>query len=77
MHGTSTGIDIFKVIEKSFLRYNLKWENLKCITTDDGKNMCGTKKGLIGQIFTYCENKCLKPMTLHCIIHQQVLCGNC
>jgi hypothetical protein len=48
MHGTMTSIDIFKVIEKSFL----EWENLKCITTDGGKNMCDTKKSLIGQIFT-------------------------
>ncbi|KAL4083148.1 hypothetical protein QTP88_028478 [Uroleucon formosanum] len=75
MHGTTTGIDIFKVIEKSFLEYNLKWENLKCITTDGGRNMCGTKKGLIGQIFTNCEKEGFKPMTLHCIIHQQALCG--
>ncbi|KAL4098878.1 hypothetical protein QTP88_023396 [Uroleucon formosanum] len=74
MHGTTTGIDIFKVIEKSFLEYNLKWENLKCITTDGGRNMCGTKKGLIGQIFTNCEKESFKPMTLHCIIHQQALC---
>jgi len=75
MHGTTTGIDIFKVIEKSFLEYNLKWENLKCITTDGGRNMCGTKKGLIGQIFTNCEKEGFQPMTLHCIIHQQALCG--
>lgn len=75
MHGTTTGIDIFKVIEKSFLEYNLKWENLKCITTDGGRNMCGIKKGLIGQIFTNCEKEGFKPMTLHCIIHQQALCG--
>ncbi|KAL4103366.1 hypothetical protein QTP88_018743 [Uroleucon formosanum] len=75
MHGTTTGIDIFKVIEKSFLEYNLKWENLKCITTDGGRNMCSTKKGLIGQIFTNCEKEDFKPMTLHCIIHQQALCG--
>ncbi|XP_025417996.1 general transcription factor II-I repeat domain-containing protein 2A-like [Sipha flava] len=40
-------------------------ENLKCITTDGGRNMCGTKKGVIGQIFTNCEKEGFKPMTLH------------
>ncbi|XP_060835347.1 general transcription factor II-I repeat domain-containing protein 2B-like [Rhopalosiphum padi] len=58
-----------------YSEYNLKWENLKCITTDGGRNMCGTKKGLIGQIFTNCEKEGFQPMTLHCIIHQQALCG--
>jgi len=53
----------------------LKWENLKCITTDGGKNMCGTKKGLIGQIFTSYKTAGLKPMTLQCIFYQQALCG--
>jgi len=33
MHGSTTSMDVFKVIENSFLQYNLKWENLKCITT--------------------------------------------
>lgn len=36
MHGTTTGIEIFKVIEKSILQYNLKLKNLKCITNDGG-----------------------------------------
>jgi hypothetical protein len=27
--------------------------------------MCGTKKGVIGQIFTNCEKEGFKPMTLH------------
>ncbi|KAL4127519.1 hypothetical protein QTP88_011686 [Uroleucon formosanum] len=77
-------IDTFKNISLSAntvtrriddIKYNLKWEILKCITTDGGRNMCGTKKGLIGQIFTNCEKEGFKPMTLHCIIHQQALCG--
>jgi nucleoside diphosphate kinase len=38
-------------------------------TTNGGRNMCGIKKGLIGQIFTSGEKEGFKPMTLHCIIH--------
>ena len=38
--------------------------------------MCGTQKELVGQIYKACkESKCTKPMVIHCIIHQQALCG--
>ncbi|XP_029647131.1 general transcription factor II-I repeat domain-containing protein 2-like [Octopus sinensis] len=76
MHGTTTGIDIFREVEKSVAEYNLEWKKLKCITTDGGRNMCGTKKGLVGQINKVIENSGgLKPLVLHCILHQQALCG--
>ncbi|CAI9716044.1 transcription factor II-I repeat domain-containing 2-like [Octopus vulgaris] len=76
MHGTTTGIDIFREVEKSVAEYNLEWKKLKCITTDGGRNMCGTKKGLVGQINKAIENSGgLKPLVLHCILHQQALCG--
>ncbi|KAH1171522.1 hypothetical protein KIL84_007140, partial [Mauremys mutica] len=51
------------------------WKQLKCITTDGDRNMCGSKKGLVGQIYKACESAgCPKPI-LHCILHQQALCG--
>jgi len=76
MHGTTTGIDIFREVEKSVAEYNLGWEKLKCITSDGGINMCGTKKGLVGQINKAVENSGgLKPLVTHCILHQQALCG--
>lgn len=37
MRGTIIGIDILK--ENLLFKFNLKWEILKCITTDDGKNI--------------------------------------
>ena len=44
--------------------------------TDGGKNMCGVGKGLVGQIYKACESMgCLLPMILHCIFHQQTVCG--
>ena len=38
--------------------------------------MSGTGKGLVVSIYTACENtRCTRPMVIHCIIHQHVLCG--
>ncbi|GFQ73470.1 general transcription factor II-I repeat domain-containing protein 2 [Trichonephila clavata] len=41
IHGTTTGGDIFKGVEMAINQKNLRWKNLKCITTDGGKNMSG------------------------------------
>jgi hypothetical protein len=76
MHGTTTGQEIFAEVEKSVAEYNLEWKQLKCITTDGGRNMCGTRTGLVGLINRAIENSGgLKPLAFHCIIHQQALCG--
>ena len=76
MHGTTTGLDIFTEVEKSVSEYNLDWKKLKCITTDGGRNMCGIRKGLVGQINQKIENSGgIKPLAFQCIIHQQALCG--
>ncbi|PNF36282.1 hypothetical protein B7P43_G06505 [Cryptotermes secundus] len=42
LHRTTTGEDIFKEVEM-LTKYNLKWNQLKCVTTDGGKNMSGTE----------------------------------
>jgi hypothetical protein len=56
----------------------LRWKNLKSITTDGGKNMCGKNKGVVALVSKAVENDVgSKPLVLHCIIHQQSLCGNC
>ena len=50
MYGTVNREDIFNELKKTFADYNLDWTNLSCLTVDGGKNMSGTKKGLIGQV---------------------------
>lgn len=35
------------------------------------KIMCGAKKDLAGQSYRACKNVWLKPMVIHCIIHQE------
>ncbi|UYV77791.1 EPM2AIP1 [Cordylochernes scorpioides] len=78
IHGTTTGTDIFKGVEMAINKKNLRWKNLKCITTDGGKNMSGKDKGVVALVSKAVENDGgSKPLVLHCIIHHQSLCGKC
>ncbi|GFR21235.1 proteinral transcription factor ii-i repeat domain-containing protein 2a [Trichonephila clavata] len=71
IHGTTTGRDIFKGVEMAINQKNLRWKNLKCITTDGGKNMSGKDKGVVALVSKAVENDGgSKPLVLHCIIHQ-------
>ena len=62
--------------KKTLQDYNLQWNQLRGVTVDGVKNMAGVRKGLVGQIRTQLEDLQI-PGTLfiHCIIHQQALCG--
>jgi len=76
MYDTVTGEYLMKEVQKTFAQYSLDWRLLKCLTIDGGRNMCGVKKGLVGQIKQLCTEKNIsEPMFLHCIIHQQALCA--
>ena len=48
MHSTTTGKDIFNEVSKTITEYNLEWKQVQCVTIDGGKNMSGTKRGLVG-----------------------------
>ena len=75
MHGTVTGEDLFNV-KKKHLTTITDMSLLHCLTIDGGRNMCGIKKGLVGRLKQLCtEIDISKPMFLHCITHQQVLCA--
>lgn len=41
---------------ETLIQYNQKWNLLWCVTTNDDNHMCGTEKGLVGQICKACEN---------------------
>ncbi|CAH0405955.1 unnamed protein product [Chilo suppressalis] len=45
IHDTTTGTDIFKGVETTINKKNLRWKNLKSITTDGGKN-----KGMVALV---------------------------
>lgn len=76
MESTVTGGDLFLKVKETVSNLGLDFKNLKCVTTDGGRNMCGTKTGLVGNICNAVTGAGAdKPMILHCIIHQQALCG--
>ncbi|KAJ8896783.1 hypothetical protein PR048_002128, partial [Dryococelus australis] len=77
LHGTTTGEDIFKEVQITLAeKYNLPHSRLKCVPTDGRKNMCGTNKNFIGRMNAERETSNVpKPLTLHCILHQEALCG--
>jgi hypothetical protein len=78
IHGTTTGEDVFKGVENAVQKNNLQWKNLKCITTEGGKNMCGKNKGVVALVSKTVENDSgSKPLMVYCIIHQQSLCAKC
>ena len=73
MYNTVTGEDLFDELKKIFDHYNLDWSHLHCLTIDGGRNMCGLKKGLVGQLKQSCaQNKISEPTLLHCIIHNKL-----
>jgi hypothetical protein len=66
IHDTTTGEDIFKQVENAVQENNLQWKNLKCITTDGGKNMCGKNKGVVALVSKAVENDGgSKPLIVH------------
>ncbi|CAH1107975.1 unnamed protein product [Psylliodes chrysocephalus] len=78
IHGTTTGEDILRELKMPLIKKNLRWKNLKSFTTDRGKNMCGKNKGVVALVSKAVENVGgSNPLVLHCIIHQQSLCGKC
>lgn len=50
--------------------------NIRGVIIDGGKNMLGVRKGLVEQTRNQMENlQTPGVLFIHCIIHQQVLCG--
>lgn len=50
LHGTTTKDSIFREVKKTLIQYSLKWNLLRYVPTDGGKNICGAgaEKGLMG-----------------------------
>jgi len=71
MHGTTTGVDIFRGVEQTLQKFNTDFSKCSAIVTDGAKAMIGSKTGFFGQL----RQRDLKIPLIHCIIHQEALCG--
>lgn len=67
----TTGLDIFRAVEQTLQKLNTDFSKCSAIVTDGAKAMTGSKTGFFGQI----KQRDLKFPLIHCIIHQEALCG--
>jgi len=71
LHNTTTGIDIFEAVNQTFQKFDIDFSKCSAIVTDGAKAMIGSKNGFFGQL----KQRSLKVPVIHCIIHQEALCG--
>lgn len=66
---------IFKEREKTPIQCEMKWNLLRCVRIDGGKNVW-SRKSYTGQIYKACQNVvCLKSMFILYVTPQQVFFG--
>ncbi|PVD36572.1 hypothetical protein C0Q70_03557 [Pomacea canaliculata] len=76
MHGNTTGEDLFKEVSAVIEGLALPWEKLVGVTTDGARSMVGCHSGLASRVIRkVVESNGTELLRLHCIIHQQNLCG--
>ena len=76
LKGTTRGEDIFVKVSQTMTDLELDWSKLVNITTDGAPSMTGATRGLVGHINREMDERGhTRPFTVHCLIHQQSLCG--
>ena len=76
MHGTTRGEDLFEKLLLAIRKFNLPFEKLGGIATDDAPAIVGSQKGLTALLkkeLTRCSLAADDLVVCHCIIHQQNL----
>ncbi|XP_067215683.1 protein FAM200A-like [Linepithema humile] len=71
LHNRTTGIDIFTAVNQTLQKFGIDFSKCSAIVTDGAKAMIGSKNGFFGQL----KQRNLKFPVIHCIIHQEALCG--
>ncbi|XP_067216876.1 protein FAM200A-like [Linepithema humile] len=74
LHNRTTGIDIFTAVNQTPpppQKFGIDFSKCSAIVTDGAKAMIGSKNGFFGQL----KQQNLKFPVIHCIIHQEALCG--
>ena len=75
MKDTTTGQDIFNVLEGVLEKFQLPWKYLTSIATDGAPAMKGANTGFMGRIQAKMNELGFCTIPIHCIIHQQSLCS--
>lgn len=70
LSGSTRGADIYAALESVISEYG-GFEKCSCIVTDGARAMTGSNVGLVGLL----KENGVDCITLHCIIHQEALCG--
>lgn len=71
LHKTTTGSDIFDAVNNTLKKFDTDFSKCSAIVTDGAKAMTGSKIGFFGQL----KQRGFKFPVIHCIIHQEALCG--
>ncbi|GBO45249.1 Zinc finger BED domain-containing protein 5 [Araneus ventricosus] len=66
---TSTGTEIFKLLDEFFVENSILWDNCVDVCTDGAKAMTGKMSGVIAKI----KGKAKGCSSVHCILHQHAL----
>lgn len=66
---TTTGLDIFELVNENVQTNNLIWDNCVSVCTDGAPAMQGPKKGFVAHVLA----KNPKIKSVHCMIHREVL----
>uniref|UniRef100_A0AAR2KU72 DUF4371 domain-containing protein n=1 Tax=Pygocentrus nattereri TaxID=42514 RepID=A0AAR2KU72_PYGNA len=73
--GTTTEEDIYEKVCQTVADLGLDWAKLTSVTTDGAPSMVGSARGVIVRINReMSERRHPRPITIHCLIHQQALC---
>ena len=71
LYNTTKGIDIFEAVNQTLQKLDIDFSKCSAIVTDGAKAMVGSKNGFFGLI----KQRGLNFPVIHCIIHQEALCG--
>lgn len=77
MHGHTTSLDIYEKLVAVLLQYDLPFKKIVGLATDGAPAMVGVDNGVGKRLFSEIlqSNPNASFIHIHCIIHQEVLCG--
>lgn len=77
LKSTTTGRDIFQVLEKCIEKHGLSWDKLVSMATDGAPAMISQNVGVVGLTKKKLNSlgTGINFVSIHCILHQEALCG--